>query len=311
MCYTEDTTSTLIEEMRASRESSNVAFIKFVDNYSRFSTSVFCFYEGEDGKYYNQKIKTILGDNVITIKVGNKESVLKTWRKIKSDSHYDEVNKCFFVDRDMDNPPPDRNDDLYITPCYSIENLYVTQNAFSNILQSEFSCDQYDSDYKKCIDKFIDLYGQFNNHMIEFNALVLLRNKKCLGNEKIPLNGINTSKLVSVTIDGVLRKNTYCDIINNLKTQLNVNEEELNQAINQIKTHGDYGNVFRGKNQIFFLASLIKLLKELHREKTFFDNKHTSVTISITDNILSELSQYAEFPECLKLFLKKHKILAS
>lgn len=128
MCnITELENGSVLDEMRESRGSSNVAFIEFTDHHDDFEDYVFCFYEGEDGKYYNQKIKDIIGENIITIKAGNKTEVLKAWRKIKADNNYSNVKKCFFVDRDMDDIPEDKDDDLYITPCYSIENLYVSK----------------------------------------------------------------------------------------------------------------------------------------------------------------------------------------
>ena len=45
---------------------------------------------------------------------------------IQSKHEYDSVITIFFVDRDMDFELEEyQNDKLYVTPCYSIENLYV------------------------------------------------------------------------------------------------------------------------------------------------------------------------------------------
>jgi hypothetical protein len=300
-----------LDEMREARESSNVAFINFIDNYTKFSNNVFCFYEGEDGKYYNQRIKTILGNCIISIKTGNKKETLKVWRKIKLDSAYDTTKKMFFVDRDMDDIPEDKNNDLYITPCYSIENLYVNIQSFGDILQSEFSCIKTGVDYQKCINKFIELYKHFNNEMIEFNALVLLRKKKNLGNGKVKLSNIKTHQMIAINIDGIGKGSKYEEIINNLKIKLKVEEDELDIAIKEIKTKGDYNNLFRGKNQLDFMITFINILKQLHKDEIFFEKKQESVTINLTENRLSELSQYADFPQCLKEFIKNHKIITA
>ena len=300
---------TLLEEMRLGRESANTAFIKFTNSSEYFSTNVFCFYEGEDGKYYNQKIKTILGNNIIAITVGNKNEVLKIWRKIKNDSSYEKVSKCFFVDRDMDEYPKDIDNDLFITPCYSIENLYTTKSALENILQSEFSCEKYDEDYSKCLSKFTELQDQFNEIMIEFNALVLLRNKKALGNGKVSLSGIKTTNLVTVDIVKVSKHSKYEQSIAGLKSKLGASDEEILKCVSELKNRGEYNYLFRGKNQLDFFASFIKMMKRLHNNKEFFGKYRNCVSIDITNNRLSELSQYAEFPVSLKCFLNRHKIL--
>lgn len=309
MCnVTEFDNSISLKEMRDARRNANVAFINFTDCHDKFDSHIFCFYEGEDGKYYNQKIKSELGENIVTIKVGNKTEVLKVWRKIKSNNHYDNVNKCFFVDRDMDDIPADKNKDLYITPCYSIENLYVTKKAFGNILQSEFSCDIYESDYHKCMTKFEELIGLFNEHILEFNALVLIRRNKGLNNGKVQISNIKTMSMFEITIDSISKKQKYKECITKLKNDLSVSDLDVSNAIEELKAMGDYNNLFRGKNQLDFLVKLLDILKELHNKEQFFEKKRTSVTLNLTNNRLSELSQYADFPPCLVSFLQSHAI---
>lgn len=309
MCnITEFDNSISLEEMRDARGNANVAFINFTDCHDKFDSHIFCFYEGEDGKYYNQKIKSTLGENIVTIKAGKKIEVLKVWRKIKSDNHYDDIKKCFFVDRDMDEDPADKNEDLYITPCYSIENLYVTKKAFGNILQSEFSCDIYESDYHKCMTKFEELLGLFNEQMLEFNALVLIRRNKGLNNGKVQIRNIKTMSMFETTINGISKKQKYEECITKLKNDLSVSDIEVSNSVEELKSRGDYNNLFRGKNQLDFLVKLLDILKELHNNEQFFEKKRTSVTLNLTNNRLSELSQYADFPPCLVCFLKNHAI---
>ena len=299
--------SSLLNEMRESRENANAVFIKFIEHYREFTDFVFCFYEGEDGKYYNQRIKKIIGDKIIPLKVGDKFNTLQLWRKINNDETYNYVSKMFFVDRDMDEIPKDRDGDLYITPCYSIENLYVNKITFANILESEFSLNKIDSDYKKCIDLFDNLYEQFCNEMVEFNALVFIRNRKKLGNGNVSLSDIKITKMFSIDFGGITRKESYITVINDLKEKLDVKDDELDDGINKIHEKKDYSNQFRGKNQLDFFVALIHLLKEANKNKCFFEKSHTSVNITITNNRLSELSQYAITPDCLVKFIQNHK----
>lgn len=303
--------NSLLNEMRDSRESANVAFITFCDYCAKYPDYAFCFFEGEDGKYYNQRIKAIIGDNIIPIKAGNKRNTLKAWRKISKDSTYASINKMFFVDRDMDDIPDGIDKNLYVTPCYSIENFYVSQDVFANIIQSEFSISKADKDYEKCISTFSDLYQQFCLLMIEFNALVLIRKNKNLGEDRVCLSKISTRKILDIKLSGISKGNKYDQIIDDLKNKLHATNEEINDAIKMINFKSDFSENFRGKNQLDFLVILISLLKVANNSHSFFEEFRTSVSINLTNNRLSELSQYAKTPNCLVNFLKCHRQLTT
>ena len=59
---------------------------------------------------------------------------------------YEKVCTMFFVDRDYDFSQKQIDEDLFVTPCYSIENLYVQRECFVNILQSEFGLNEIEGD---------------------------------------------------------------------------------------------------------------------------------------------------------------------
>ena len=303
--------SAMLKEMKLSRESANVAFIKFTEHANFYNTHVFCFYEGEDGKYYNQRIKNILNDNIISIIVGNKEETLKLWRKIKSQEAYNSINKMFFVDMDMDEEPTDKDDDLYVTPCYSVENFYANKNCFANIIESEFSINKGETDYDKSLQLFDELFQKFCNEMIEFNALVYLRTQKGLKNQKVLISSIKTHYLVNVEFDKITKSTKYSAQISNLMDKLNVNDKDVSKAVEFIRTRGDFVNIFRGKNQIDFLVDLLNILKTANANGEFFSEKRRRVTINLTKNRLSEMSQYATTPNDLINFISNHKVLCS
>lgn len=52
----------------------------------------------------------------------------------------------------------------------------------------------------------------------------------------------------------------------------------------------------------------VKGLKTLNKAGGYFSTKYNNIHINITSNRLSELSQYAITPICLKEFLENHKI---
>lgn len=298
----------LIDEMREGRTSSATAFIIFTNQYRLFQSHVFCFYEGEDGKYYNQRIKGIIGESIFPIIVGNKKETLRLWRLIKDDPTYKNVHKMFFVDRDMDDEPKDKDDDLFITPCYSIENLYVNKYCFSNIIESEFSINKTDIDYNKSMQLFEKRFDEFNQIMIDFNALVYLKSKKNISNDGVNACDIKTNKLVSVDLGGVKEHKSHKKEIEKYRLSLSVSEEDMEQAKQELRNIGHFECIFRGKNQFDFLEALIKLLKKLNKNGLFFEKKRKTVSIVVDKNRISQLSQYAVFPEELKTFIYLHKI---
>jgi len=298
----------LIDEMREGRCCSASAFLVFTSKYRLFSDHVFCFYEGEDGKYYNQKIKGLIGESIVPIIVGNKQETLRLWRRLKDDSLYKGVHKMFFVDRDMDNIPDDKDDDLYVTPCYSIENFYANRFCFSNIIESEFLVNKTDNDYKKCMDLFEKMFNEFNQIMLGFNALVYLKAKNSINSDGVNACDIQTKKLVSIDDKCVKPHRKHSNEIEKYRSALAVSEEEFEAAKCELSNRGSFEQIFRGKNQLDFLSLFIKYLKQLHSKGEFFEVRRNTVKIVIDKNRLSQLSQYAVFPECLKAFIVLHKI---
>ena len=51
------------EGMQNARLSYTVAFKRFTTQFDKNSNTIFCFYEGEDGKYYDEKIRRYSDDS--------------------------------------------------------------------------------------------------------------------------------------------------------------------------------------------------------------------------------------------------------
>ncbi len=301
-----------IELMRNERKTYESIYAQFVLSTKKFESYAFCFYEGEDGKYYDLRIRQKFSDKFITYIAGNKDAVLKLLKKIKSTNMYDNVCMMFFVDRDFDdNRGGGESKDLYVTPCYSIENLYVEENCFHQILQSEFGLNITDIDYEKCLTDFRLREIEFNEKMLEFNSLVLLRRKKYQSNSIYSIGSVKTAHLVQVTLENVNYSQKYNDTINDIKNGLHVDEEELEQAKEKLREQGDFSKNFRGKNQLDFFVSLINDLKERNRNGGYFSKKYNNIHINLTSNRLSELSQYATTPLSLDVFLQEHRDMLS
>lgn len=300
-------TSLSLEKMRKERRTYESVYMKFVNSGKYYKSHAFCFYEGEDGKYYDSRIRQKFEDKFITFKVGNKKEVLKLLERITSTNLYDKVCTMFFIDRDYDVSKSDYNQDLFETPCYSIENFYVKHECLTNILQSEFGLNIVDEDYKKCLQDFKVREREFNESVLEFNALVFLRRQKSESNSNYSFSSLKTSRMIKVDVDKIVKANRYEETIKGIKEQLEIEQYEIENAKKELEEKGDYSNNFRGKNQLDFFVEFIKKLKQLNDDGGYFSVKYNNIHINLTSNRLSELSQYAVTPSELENFLERHK----
>ena len=305
-----DDTSLSLEQMRKERGTYEAIYIQFVNSKKYFKTYAFCFYEGEDGKYYNSRISQKFGNKFITYTVGNKKEVLKLFRRITSTDLYDDVCTMFFVDRDYDLSLSGESEKLFETPCYSIENLYVQKECLMKILQSEFGLNEIDDDFQKCLVDFEQRERDFNNEILEFNSLVYLRRKKSDSNSNCSFGSIKTSHMLKVNVDKVERATKYDETINKIKEKLQFEEKEIEKSKKELEEKGDFSVNFRGKNQLDFFVEFIRGLKKLNEDGGYFGIKHNNIHINVTSNRLSELSQYAVTPSRSLMIVFITKVLA-
>ncbi len=294
-----------VQEMRSSRNTANSIFVKFIEDKDKFPYYAFCFFEGEDAKYYNLRISKYFKNNFLSYVVGNKKEVIKLFEKL-DEPLYNQVIKMYFVDKDYDKSLVGVSDDLYETPCYSIENLYAQDEVFKSILASEFNINQAHSDYKKVTSDFESTFSKFMAEIIEFNALVLLRRKKSNSNSNIRFGDIKTSALFDIKVGNVVKSKLYDEIIQSLKDKLPYKKDELDECINELTAEVKPQMRLRGKNQLDFFCTYVMEIKKLNESSGYFTVKNNNVKINITKNRLSELSQYALTPEGLDEFIRSH-----
>jgi len=297
----------LLEQMREGRETYEAIYLKFINQREYHKKYAFCFYEGEDGKYYDPRIRAQFNKKIITYTVGNKKNILKLLKKITSENLYDDICTMFFIDRDYDDSMNGSNENLFETPSYSIENFYVQRECLLKILQSEFGLNEIDADCKKCLQDFDEREKEFNNCILEFNSLLYLQRKKSISSSNCVFASIKTSKMIKIDIKKVEKTKQYNKIIQEIINKLKVSEHEIKEAKNKLTKKGLFSLNFRGKNQLDFFVEFIKSLKEINNEGGYFSTKYNNVHINLTSNRLSELSQYAITPSVLEEFLERHK----
>lgn len=298
--------SSLLEQMREERGTYGAIFVQFVHISKYYNSFAFCFYEGEDGKYYDCRIRQKFFNRIITFSVGNKKEVLKLLKRINSEGIYDDKCMMFFVDKDYDENLLD-DENLFQTPCYSIENFYVQEECLKSILQSEFGLNEIEEDFQKCLQDFRLRSKEFNEYIMEFNSLVYLRRQKSDSNSNFSFSSVKTAHLVEIGVDKISKAIKYDEVMRNIKKTLKFHDDEIIKAKIDLNTRGDFSWNFRGKNQLDFFVNFIKELKKLNKKGGYFSKRYNNIHIDITSNRLSELSQYAITPSILDDFLEKHK----
>mgnify|MGYP002377767911 CR=1 FL=1 len=162
--------SNLVDQLRKEAITDCVAYTEFMLQYRKGDDTLYCFFEGyEDRTYYSIRIKNISCANKYADYIcGGKDEVLKVHSLIKSNSHYKSIKTGFFLDKDFDDIT--YSDDIYVTPTYSIENLYCNKEAFENILIAEFKMTKTDSDFVKCVESYMNLQQTFNQETLLLNS---------------------------------------------------------------------------------------------------------------------------------------------
>ncbi|BAH44566.1 hypothetical protein BBR47_35890 [Brevibacillus brevis NBRC 100599] len=295
-----------LEKLRASRDKESVSYKRFMELLERNKDAVFCFVEGEDSKYYAAKIESIEPSyKYHFINSKGKEGVLKLFRLITGISEYDLIKTLYFVDRDFDELID--NPHIYETPCYSIENLYTTKNTICRVLQREFQLDETDDDYYTALHAFSTHQSEFHDAMDQINAWIAChRDLSKQGiTTRLNLSDLNPSNLVTVSLTGVTQKYSFDSLIEMFPHAAEIDQETLENKLRSFRSI-DRQKWYRGKFELFFFKKFIEILSEdSNRRHPFLFSTKRKNQLQLSANVLSELSQYAEFPECLRTYVKR------
>lgn len=302
-----------VQVLKDSRQSLSVKFLEFTRVVSKNKIAVM--FEGEDAKYYSIRINSILPDlKWASINCGGKYNVLKLREDIRSHPNYYNAPCLFFVDSDFDNNEVIANlTDVYLTPCYSIENLYFTESAFVRIMESEFKAsatNERSNDFESALCIYRKIKEEYLNEISGFNYLIKeIRRIEKEGNStgKLYINDLPFSKLVRVSLDKVDK------VYDENQPEIIFPKIASNLDIKIINSENYFSNIsselwFRGKQHLeFFRNFLVHLINDINSKtgrKVFSTKGRVGLNLT-TDNCVSDLSQYADTPICLISFLKR------
>ncbi|WP_338551889.1 DUF4435 domain-containing protein [Paenibacillus sp. KS-LC4] len=294
-----------VEKERSKRNSFSVHWAKFIKLYNKYKEYPICFVEGEDIKYYGSRIENLVGVANF-VDSGGKKGVIKFRRKLEESDDFSKLTSLFFVDKDFDLPLKDEA--IYETPCYSVENLYTTSSAFERTLLTEFGLVRTDDAYQKCMNLLYARQREFHTESTLLNVFIACQREIERESDsklaKLNLSDIKLTDFFEINLSEVKAKYDLDTLYSYFKKSHPIPEELLIQKQKEY-INIDYQKFFRGKFEIefyrIFLDKLIHIAKQGNNE--YFKDR-INVKLFITKiNILSDLSGFADTPPCLKNYV--------
>ena len=299
-----------LDELRASRDKPQVAYQEFALHTKKGKDGLFCFFKGKDNDYYIPRIKKYT-DRYYPIQCGGRDKVLKVHKLIAIHSEYDKYKKAFFIDRDFNQPLTNKSPQIFETPGYSIENFYVCEKVFREIMINKFYFSEVsDPSFQVCLNLYRDRQREFHQATILLNAwyscLIDRRNdtgEKTGVNleDKLPKNFVYFSlEIIAANYNMETIKQTF-------PQAFIVSAEDLKDKITYLTNCEQY-LVFRGKYEMQFLITFIDMiLQDSSKERKYVSQKiKFPFSRKLTNQqAITIFSGEAETPESLKQFLQK------
>ncbi|WMW47704.1 DUF4435 domain-containing protein [Bacillus paralicheniformis] len=319
------------EFMKKSLKDKSVAWMDFSGKNSRDYPEFFhCFFEGEDRKYYLDRIEYYTHytlESVVGYNCNGKDNVIQIWRKIVNNPKYKKISTAFFIDKDYGIESYKTDEKVYITPYHSLENFYVNTKSFEKLIVKEFELNPIDDDYNKVRQDFNSRHKEFQDLISPLNAFII----SCLKvNLKINIQKFNIDDFMEIKIDGItvrneinfdnLKKYYLKKLEADVKNKKRYAEDNLSyfkELIDKVECSffrelqnviNNKDSLIHGKMELYFFKNIIESMKKYNTNNKYFSRNRSGVKVDIqSSNILSNLSQYALTPNCLVDFLKKYQ----
>jgi hypothetical protein len=303
----------LLERFSQAVSSATSVYTKFALDYSPQKTNtVYCFVEGnEDIKYYGFRVKNSLFCEVKHYVCLGRDIVEKVHEMISNKNEYTSARQACFIDMDYSNSTSSNY--LYVTPCYSIENLYTSNQALIEILRSEFNMADNHPDYIKTLKIYEDLKNQFHKELAYLNAWLAcqydyrvqnnIKTRLCIDEVlKTHMRSIIRHDLTGIKDFPDLQKKESLEIL--FPDAPIMDEDTLALTLKGFEGQ-DCGKIFRGKFELSFFVQFVNRVKEklCSKNSTIFTERHKCTLNVEPANAISALTQYADTPECLIKFI--------
>lgn len=300
-----------LKELIESKGKSSAIYTEYICDHDKYPDKLFCFFEGEDYKYYRTRILQCMDineDDIFHYDCNGKKEVLKVYEDLFEEK---DVKKMFFVDKDFDEDIV--REEIFQTECYSIENYYITDSAFKRFLSTEFGVNVSDKNFIKCYNDYIKNREKFNNIITELNAYICYIRKRDLEESeriKLPKEKEILRKFVQIIeVDRVVEDShrSIKEIKDILNDDKDIDEKEILLLFKNFKTIEKKELFFRGKFEIYFFKRFVTDLVSKIKRREYFEEYEKNINLDINNNIITYLNSYADTTENLKQFLVKRK----
>lgn len=274
-----------VQKTREARNKSVVVFTKFCQSKELHKKALFCFYEGEDAKYYGSRVEQITGrscENIVSYNCGGKTGVLKVIELIKRKKQYDYVKTAYFIDSDFF-PQKNLDKNIYQTTGYSVENNYTSTTAFTRILNYAFGVNCNCSDYVRCMEDYERSMDAFHRQILILNAWIKAHrvNELKTGKRELELTNFKIAKCFqTLQIDNVCVKQVINkDFLEGCFPELcSIENTEIEKYASEL-ARTNMQQTLRGKYELEFLKKIIDDLKNKNKNGEYFSEKYECIKI--------------------------------
>lgn len=283
------------------------AFLKFVLEYHKYSNVLANFVEGQDYSYYIGRIENKSGykiDDILCFPCNGRTEVEKVrfmlsnpTLRISSD-----IKLLFYADRDYD--IKEKNEDIFYTDYYSVENFYCSETVLNRILNKVFNINKFMSDYNICIDLYKEKLKIYRDTIKRVNAFCYCVRKKEYENslDRCEFGSIRFKRFVEDdNFDNFKMKSLSIEDLNKIfKPEIKIIESELDDALCLIDE-----TKYRGKWELGFLCWFLNELKGCINEGTHNLEKNKRIRLDFNSQPLIILSEYADDSKTLNEYIEQ------
>lgn len=312
----------------------SVIFKEFMSFYRHHENKVIFFLEGDDDiDYYLNKIENKFGkyDNKwVEMSCAGRSNVIKIINDLHEHTkqEYRDCKHFGIIDKDYnetdDNQYPKK---IYITPCYSIENFYVSKDFFKKVVNFKFYLngrEDGNSDFQRCLDNFELVRNDFIDKILELDKYLrcnrIMYDLKAI-DSKINARELKLGKLLDIAFTGVELKSNILDFMGKKVEDFNSEALKESNDFYQGKSHDELAMLIRGKFMFYFITQYLSKLRNDNLNKNpkiFVDSSEndqkkgrdrvkmqkTKLSFNVENpDLFSVLSDYADNPKCLAEFL--------
>ena len=307
------------ESLIAERESINETVLKIKQKYSNSPSSkqAFIIVEGKDDiTFYGMKAENCKSNDlkVFVISAGNRYKVVETYKTIDW-SKYSKSKILFVIDRDLSdytNEETPKDDNVYVTDNYSIENDICTKETFVRIVKYLSQIDDINEKDESEISLFYDKLEQaFFEIATPIMALILYwKTEGILAN----YSNVNFKNILRI------ENNCLCSNFSTLEEMLiyfcdksNISYDDsiiLEPYIEALNNRHLPIHYIRGKYLACFFSVITNhVIKNLNN--IISSKKECRTQLNFGPNeIITKFSGYARIPNSLEVFLNKLSLIS-